>query len=110
MNQRERNDLDRHITGNYGEDQMTRAEEESLDAEADACQMQADQQRRDLYVAGLQSENHILRARLRVAQDALGKIGWKPLLHAEAREIEVLNEATRIAREAFEKITPPEAR
>lgn len=87
---------------------MTPSEERQLEAEADACQMQADAQRRNLYVAGLQSQVIILESRLRTASDALRKIGWEPLLHAEARDIEVLNEATRIAREAFTRITPPQ--
>ena len=87
---------------------MTPSEERQLEAEADACQMQADAQRRDLYVAELQSQVLILTERIRTASDALRKIGWEPILHAEAREREVLNEVTRIAREAFTRITPPQ--
>lgn len=50
---------------------MTRAEENALEAEAEACQMQADAQRRDLYVAGLQSEVLILKSQVQKLKDTI---------------------------------------
>lgn len=69
MNQRERNDLDRHITGNYGEDQLN--ESDSMPPEFDELDIAEEQA-----IADQQYSDYLTRRGITEAEGLAEALQW----------------------------------